>query len=66
MRCADPADADVLQIRRRTSSMGSSTSTDPRRDLGRQVRRTHRVESSVNFVSVDGSVTEMDADGHQL
>jgi AcrR family transcriptional regulator len=29
-----------LQIRRRTSSMGSSTSTDPRHDLGRQVRRT--------------------------
>jgi hypothetical protein len=46
--------------------MGSSTSTAPRRDLGR-TSSPHKVEgSSVSFVSVDGSVTEMDADGHQL
>ena len=35
------------------------------RDLGGQVLGAHRVEgSSLNFVCVDGSVTEMDADGH--
>jgi hypothetical protein len=43
--------------------MGSSTSTDPRVTWADRFAAQGR-GSSVTIISVDGSVTEMDADGH--